>query len=292
MTSAVSPNPTNDRVVRHVDYYITGGDVVFRVENMLYRVHRYFFTRDSAFFREKLPHPPPPGEFTKGSSDSNPFILEDTLKIDFERLLWIFYNPKYNIYEGSVEEWSSILKLAHQWEFVEVKAFALRELEQHDIPALQKILLYHAHDIDRNLLQAAYAALTARDEPITLEEGYLLGLETALQLARAREIARAPVFSGKKSGNSRSPVNLAGAELDALMKDLFQLSTPDTISERPPTPHTPTGRGTPTGRNTPQISIQTNGAGPPASNSHRGANGVNGHTNGNSNGHGSGRRNK
>jgi hypothetical protein len=31
MTSAVSPNPTNDRVVRHVDYYITGGDVVFRV---------------------------------------------------------------------------------------------------------------------------------------------------------------------------------------------------------------------------------------------------------------------
>jgi len=112
MTSAVSPNPTNDRIMRHVDYYITGGDVVFRVckicdrlscqlstmthsqvENTLYRVHRYFFTRDSALFREKLPHPPPPGEFTKGSSDSNPFVLEDTLKIDFERLLWIFYNP-------------------------------------------------------------------------------------------------------------------------------------------------------------------------------------------------------
>jgi len=293
MSSAVSPNPASDRVVRHTEYYITGGDVVFRVENTLFRCHRYFFTRDSAYFREKLPHPPPPGEFTKGSSDPNPFILEDTLKVDFERLLWVFYNPKYNIYEGSVEEWSSILKLAHQWGFVEVKAFALRELEQHEIPALQKILLYHAHDIDRDLLQAAYAALTARDEPISFDEGLQLGLETALQLARAREIARAPVFSGnRKSGNPRSPVTLAGVELDALIKDLFQLSTPGPTAERPPTPHTPTGRGTPNGRNTPQISVQTNGAGSPASNLNRGTNGVNGHTNGTSNSHGGSRRTK
>ena len=112
MNSAVSPNPAAERPVRSVDYYITGGDVVFRVcasvidrhvspqrvshsqvESTIFRVHRYFFTRDSAFFREKLPHPPPPGEFTKGSSDNNPFILEDTLRIDFERLLWVFYNP-------------------------------------------------------------------------------------------------------------------------------------------------------------------------------------------------------
>jgi hypothetical protein len=67
--------------------------IYLQVENILFRVHRYFFTRDSAFFRDKLPHPPPPGEFTKGSSDGNPFVLEDTLRIDFERLLWVFYNP-------------------------------------------------------------------------------------------------------------------------------------------------------------------------------------------------------
>jgi len=62
------------------------------VENTLYRVHRYFFTRDSAYFLDKLPHPPPPGEFNKGSSDNNPFPLEDALKVDFECLLWVFYN--------------------------------------------------------------------------------------------------------------------------------------------------------------------------------------------------------
>jgi hypothetical protein len=64
-----------------------------QVESYLFRVHRFFFTRDSAYFRDKLPHPPPPGEFTKGSSDNNPFILEDTLRVDFERFLWVFYNP-------------------------------------------------------------------------------------------------------------------------------------------------------------------------------------------------------
>jgi len=286
MNSAVSPSPLGDRVVRHAKYYIPGGDVVFRVENMLFRVHRYFFTRDSSFFREKLPHPPPPGEFSKGSSDNNPFILEDTLKQDFENLLWIFYNERYSIYEASVDEWSSILKLAHQWDFDEVKTFALRELEAQEIPALQKIILYHTHEIDRNLLQGAYTAITVRDEPISIEEGRVLGLETALRFAHAREIARAPPSNGKKSGTPRSPINLAGSELDALINRLFNLSLSDTASERPPTPQTPTGRGTPTGggRNTPQLGIHTYGTGSPVSNARGGANGANGHANGYVNG--------
>jgi hypothetical protein len=295
MNSAVSPNPHG--IVRHGEYYIHGGDVILRVEGYLFRVHRFFLTRDSAFFRDKLPHPPPPGDFTKGSSDSNPIILEDASRVDFERLLWVFYNPKYSIYEANLEEWTSILKLAHQWEFTEVKALALRELEELEIPALQKIIIYQTHSIDRNLLQDAYATLTVRDDPITIEEGRELGLETALQLARAREIARAPVFSGKKSsGAPRSPVNLAGVELDALIQNLFQLSSPPSgVPERPSTPQTPTGRGTPTGgRNTPQLGIQTNGTSFGNSRGSGGTpNGVaNGHANGTSNGQVNGRNHR
>jgi hypothetical protein len=178
---------------------------------------------------------------------------------------------KYNIYEAGVDVWSSILKLAHQWDFDEVKAFAFRELEQQEMPALQKIILYHTHEIDRKYLLAAYTELAVRDDPITIEEGLLLGLETSLRLAHARELARAPVFSGKKHGNPRSPINLAGSELDVLINRLFNLSLPDTITERPPTPQTPTGRGTPTGgRNTPQLGIQTNGTGSPVPNPARG----------------------
>ena len=182
---------------------------------------------------------------------------------------------KYSIYEADVEEWSSILKLAHKWDFFEVKAFALRELEQLEMPALDKIILYHTQDIDRNLLHDAYTALTVRDEPITIDEGYQLGMETALRLAHAREIARAPA-SGRRAGTARSGVNIAGPELDTLISQLFNLSLPDTSNEsteRPATPQTPTttGRGTPTGgRNTPQLNVRTTGSGSPAPNPARG----------------------
>ncbi|KAI9511478.1 hypothetical protein F5148DRAFT_326136 [Russula earlei] len=93
-------------------------------------------------------------------------------------------------------------------------------------------------------------------------------------LARAREVARAPVFTGKKPGYSgRSSISLGGPELETLIKDLFHLSVSDATAERPrpPTPQTPTGRGTPTGgRSTPQLGIQTNGTGTPSHNAHRG----------------------
>ena len=63
------------------------------MENTLFRVHRFFFIRDSSWFQDKLPYPPPPGDTTEGSSDKHPLILTDVSKTDFERLLWVFYNP-------------------------------------------------------------------------------------------------------------------------------------------------------------------------------------------------------
>jgi hypothetical protein len=155
---------------------------------------------------------------------------------------------KYSLYDATVEEWTSILKLAHQWDFIEVKALAIRELENLRIPALQKIVIYQTYEVDKKYLQAAFTALAVRDEPISVEEGRELGLETALQLARAREAARAP---NKRSGNPRSPVNIAGSELDALVRDIFQLSPPATS-------HVANGRRTPSGgRDSPQLSTQT-----------------------------------
>lgn len=104
---------------------------------------------------------------------------------------------------------------------------AIRELElqSHSIAPLQKVVLYQKYDVNRDLLQPAFIALTTRDEPIEIDEGRALGLETALLLAKAREKARVPVFAGKKPGNPRLPVTLAGTELDTLIKDVFNLTT-------------------------------------------------------------------
>lgn len=137
----------------------------------------------------------------------------------------IHYSRKYSLYDADVDEWTSILKLAHLWQFTEVQTLALRELERLDIAPLKKIIMYHSYGVNRDLLQQAYLALTVRPDPITIEEGRELGLETALQIARARERARASSVSGGKK--PQSPIHLAPAELDVLIRDLFQLPTPD-----------------------------------------------------------------
>jgi len=235
------PGATGNGKRHEGDYYISGADLVVCVEKTLFRIHRYFFIRDSTFFEEKLPNSPSPGDVSEGSSDKNPLVLDDASKVDFERFLWIFYNPKYSLYDADADVWTSILKLAHQWKFREMKELAVRELQALSIAPLQRVVLYQKYDVNRDLLRPAFIALTTRDEPLEIDEGRELGLETALRLAKAREKARVPVFAGKKSGNPRLPVTLMGGELDTLIKDVFDLTT---STESSATPQTPAGQNT------------------------------------------------
>ncbi|EPQ55220.1 hypothetical protein GLOTRDRAFT_76535 [Gloeophyllum trabeum ATCC 11539] len=207
-----------EKIRRHDSYYIMTGDIVFLVEHHLFRVHRYFFERESPVFREKLALATPPGQSPRGTSDANPFPIEDATSVDFSRFLWVFYNPLYSLYNASIEEWTSILKLAYLWRFAEVKKLAVRELEKQYIAPVPKIALYNRYDVDRNLLLPSYSVLTTRDEPISMAEGMDLGLETSLLLARARELAR-----GKEGRRASSPVTIEDSEVQGLLTDVFAL---------------------------------------------------------------------
>jgi hypothetical protein len=82
-------------------------------------------------------------------------------------------------------------------------------------------VLYQTYEVDRSHLKAAYIEVTKRDDPISIDEGRELGLETALLLACAREIARAPSSSSEKAGS----VNLEDVDLQVLIDRVFQLSS-------------------------------------------------------------------
>lgn len=242
------------KVKRHPKYYLNGGDVHFLVENYLFRVHRYFFERESAHFREQLAIPAPAGQSPKGSSDANPFLLDDVAANDFARFLWVFYNPKYSIYDATVEDWSAILKLSYDWRFGEVQKLCCRELEKFNIEPLAKIELYQTYDLDKKLLVPSYIALCARPEPLTIREGRQLGLETALLLATARECARGILT--ESGARSPAPASLEAEDMTNIIKDVFGLSPgPPSPDLTPSEPLTGTGLSTFIGTISPVIRL-------------------------------------
>ncbi|OCH93502.1 hypothetical protein OBBRIDRAFT_307268 [Obba rivulosa] len=212
-----SEGMTPVKIKNHPVYYLTGGDLHFQVKNYRFRVHRYFFERESAWFRERLASPTSAGQSPKGSVD-NPFILDDVHPDDFSRFLWVFYNPQYSIYDASVEDWTAILKLAFDWRFQEVKKLVSRELEKFALEPVFKIELYQAYELDRRLLIPAFAQLCMRPEPIGIKEGRQLGMETALLIASARERAR--------SSRASTPADFADSELSTVIKDVFGIVEP------------------------------------------------------------------
>jgi hypothetical protein len=59
----------------------------------MFRVHRYFFERESKYFKEQLAVPATPGAQRRGTGDDSAIILDHVRSEDFAKLLWVFYNP-------------------------------------------------------------------------------------------------------------------------------------------------------------------------------------------------------
>ncbi|GAW10130.1 hypothetical protein LENED_012365 [Lentinula edodes] len=181
-------------------YYMPGGDLYFQAENSLFKVHRYFFDRESPKFQDMLSRPPPTGQAAYGSLN-NPVVLDVTSE-EFQQLLWVFYNPVYTYEEAKLEDWACILSLACHYKFPEIS-------------------LYQEYKVDEDLLIPLYAQLCARDRTLSLLETHKLGYETAVMVFQAREHLRSPADRGK----SPLPDDIEEGEVEDtirdLMKDLF-----------------------------------------------------------------------
>jgi len=189
----------------------------------MFRVHRFFLERESAYFRLRLGPSKIAGQFPPGSSEDHPLVLEDATSDAFACFLWVFYNPKYSLYDATPEQWSSILDLAQKWGFKDVERLCIRELEKLCLSPVDRIHIYQRFNLDDTLLLDSYESLTTRVEPIMMEEGVKLGLRTSLQIARAREMSRGP----DTGGGLRSPsaIQLTPSDLRSLLSDIFRIQT-------------------------------------------------------------------
>ncbi|KAI0300449.1 hypothetical protein B0F90DRAFT_412010 [Multifurca ochricompacta] len=215
-----TPRRTSSTLSRHPDYFFPEADVTFEVDNVLFRAHKRFFIRESAYFRALFTAPPIPCQDPPGS-ETNPVVLEHTSVDGFAGLLWVFYNPRYSIYNTTVEKWQSILTLAQRWGFKEVEELCVRELEKLPIPPVEKIYIYQKFKLNASLLLESYAKLTNRAEPIDLEEGRKLGIDTSLLIARARELSRGT--GSHTSPRSPSAIQLESKDLQRLIREVFGL---------------------------------------------------------------------
>ncbi|KDQ58991.1 hypothetical protein JAAARDRAFT_205981 [Jaapia argillacea MUCL 33604] len=172
------------------DYYnFEDGNVLFLVENTLFKVHAFFFQRDSSRFKD-LP--------SKAVCPlTNPIHLDNVTSVDFERFLGVLYPTCFDEHNAkTVEEWSSILTLATQWGFSSIRTLAIRELSGAASP-VDKIALAHKFDVPE-WLKDAYVDICGRSHTLALEEGERLGLPEVIKISEARELMRCRLGSARR----------------------------------------------------------------------------------------------
>jgi len=95
-----------------------------------------------------------------------------------------------------------------------VKQLAIRELQKQEMADVKRIALYHEFGVDRTLLIPHYVALCEREQPLTLDEGLTLEMETTVMVAWGREA----VLSSRLADGSLNPQWLL-----AMVRDVFKV---------------------------------------------------------------------
>jgi len=176
----VEESPTRDEA-----FYMSF--IVFKVENVLFKVPRRAFEEHSDVFRAMFTLPPGQETGIDGLSDDRPLLLEGIKRDDFRSFLRALYPPCIGeALQLTEPEWASVLSLAHMWSFQRIRKLAIDELSNCNVDEIRKVELAHRFDIEE-WYHAAYTALVRRERPLSYEEAARLGLDFAFKMGRVRE---------------------------------------------------------------------------------------------------------
>ncbi|CAA7260448.1 unnamed protein product [Cyclocybe aegerita] len=170
------------RLQHHV-FWFEDGNFICSVENTHFRIHQHFLKKYSSFFRNRVFEPVDlyPGYY-------NTFVLPGVKKIDFEKLLYIFYPTSLSTPDlRTKEDWLSVLRLAITWDMSEIKALALRHLHTLVTSTVERLCLAtdfpelsQDQDIQENWLVPGYMELCRRGRPLRKADGENLGLRVVM----------------------------------------------------------------------------------------------------------------
>ncbi|KAG8750226.1 hypothetical protein FRC11_010620, partial [Ceratobasidium sp. 423] len=129
-------------------------------------------------------------QIMEGTSVEYPIKLEGVSASDFECLLTLLYESHYTQQhpELTIPLALSALRLAHMWNFAELRACLLSYLEQN-LDDVGKIAYAREFDI-KEWVAPAYVRLCRRTEPLNTEEAERIDMNGVLLVFRLREDKR------------------------------------------------------------------------------------------------------
>ncbi|KAI0673785.1 hypothetical protein C8Q78DRAFT_1018944 [Trametes maxima] len=127
----------------------------------------------------------------EGQSDGLPIPLPDVSAVDFARFLSLFY-PRRIVADDltTLDEWTSVLRIAHRYEFEEHVKLAVERIDNLATP-VERILLARTYNFPA-WLEQAYLSLCMREASLTLDEGTRLGMEDVILISDLRQRVRCP----------------------------------------------------------------------------------------------------
>ncbi|KAI5892066.1 uncharacterized protein SCHCODRAFT_02667603 [Schizophyllum commune H4-8] len=181
------------RVSRSQDFYREDGDFVIRARDTLLRLHGYHLKRATTFFDEDLALAST-NPFAPGATDGNPYVLLGVEAMDFQALVWFFYESPYTWIDIPIVDaarvflWESVLICAEQLQMTQITKVACYALDcAHALSDTRKIYLCAKHHLGNQWVSAELERLISRKERLTYEETDALGPQITMAVHSARQ---------------------------------------------------------------------------------------------------------
>ncbi|KAI1782943.1 hypothetical protein LXA43DRAFT_865901, partial [Ganoderma leucocontextum] len=163
---------------RHSTYYFEDGNLYIMAENVLFNVHRSVLSANATLLDNHIPQ-------WIGQSEQEPYHLKGVRAQDFSKLLTLIYPSSST--DFSVEDWISILEQSEAWGCTRIRSAAVERLRNLPMDAALKIATWKKYGLDEEQIARCYHELGTRPQPLSMEEGQLLGMELMVKLAGLRD---------------------------------------------------------------------------------------------------------
>ncbi|KZS86542.1 hypothetical protein SISNIDRAFT_491869 [Sistotremastrum niveocremeum HHB9708] len=188
VSHASSENPA---VQRHPCYYTQNPILIFRVENMLFKVAIKQFANISPVFRDLMDLGGSGSqEDGEGLSDDNPIVTQDSLRSWELFVPWVERENDPKMKPDTCSDWLELLAFAHKYQVKDCVNECIAALNALNLSPAHRLSLAMQMDITQWVGAAIWDLLTMPQQNMTLEDYRRLSIEILFNVHQGRDKIR------------------------------------------------------------------------------------------------------